>query len=186
MTQREPFEREPIYGEVEIVDAQEAGAAYFGPVEIVEADAEPGAYGGPAGMSAETAELLDMLVSRFEESLIGQEREIGALQRSLEEAQASAAADRAELETVQHVCRILERENQRLTAEVELLRGQVGELEALRGQAAEAEELRQQVAALRKRRRIALEVEELRRQVAELSSSSDRMLEQMLRQQLYS
>ncbi|HWQ13632.1 MAG TPA: hypothetical protein VNL77_12570 [Roseiflexaceae bacterium] len=159
MTEREPVDSPLVYADVEIIGPDE------GQGEPQEAD-----------YLASSAELLDMLVSRFEDSLINQEREISALRRSLEEAQESAAADRAELETVQQVCRILERENTRLGAEVEELRRQVAEVEGLR----------QQVATLKKRRRIAQEVDELRRQVAELSFSSDRMLEQLLRQQSYS
>jgi DNA repair ATPase RecN len=157
----------------------------FGEVEIVGQDAESDRQ-TQGELFGDAADLLDMLVARFEDSLIGREREISALQRSLDETQEGAAADRAELETVQHVCRILERENQRLAQEVETLRGQVTEIETLREQVAELETLREQVATLRKRRRLAMELDELRRQVAELSSSSDRVLEQLLRQQLYS
>jgi chromosome segregation ATPase len=169
MTEREYVEPPLVYTEVEV----------FGPDEDPR-DAQQADY------LASSAELLDMLVSRFEDSLVNQEREMSALRRSLEEAQESAAADRAELETVQQVCRILERENARMGAEVEELRRQLGDVEALRRQVAEAEELREQVATLKKRRRIAQELDELRKQVSELSFSSDRVLEQLLGQQSYS
>jgi chromosome segregation ATPase len=172
-------EPELVYGE--IVDDDPASVMID--LSGLEASEEEGFYEQP-GQLGDASELLNMLVSRFEESLVGREREIDALRRSLEEAQDLAAGERAELETTTQVCRILERENNRLKTEVEELQAQAAEVEALREQAAEAESLREQVAQLKKRRRLANEIDELRKQISELTSA-ERLLEQMLRQQLY-
>jgi chromosome segregation ATPase len=137
------------------------------------------------GMSIQTAELLDMLVSRFEDSILSRESQIDSLHRTLQDVQDSANMDREELENSRHIMRILERENTRLKAEAEELRRIAAEADGMRGQLAELEELRQQVAQLKKRRRLAQEIDELRKTVSELSFSSDRVLEQLLRQQSY-
>jgi hypothetical protein len=105
-----------------------------------------------------------MLVARFEDSLLACEDQIGALEDSLHAAQTQVQADRDELITTQQVLRILEHENARLTAEVE----------ALRAEAAAAAPCLE-----------VAELEPLCQQVSELSFSSNRRLEQMLRQQNY-
>jgi len=158
-----------IYAEVEVLD----------PSDDVGRDE-------PTGLHPHTAELLEMLVTRFEDSLLAREDQISALEDSLHEAQTEAQNDRDELLTTQQVLRILERENARLSAEVEILRAEAAAAATLRLEVAELEALRQQVAQLKKRRRLAMELDALRQQVSELSFSSDRMLEQMLRQQNYS
>lgn len=154
-------------------------------VEVIEPhDAQVTAH-QPQAISIETAELLDMLVSRFEESILSREGQIDMLHRTLQDVQETAAADRDELENSRHVMRILERENVRLKAELEDLRRVAAEADSMRGQLAELDDLRQQVAQLKKRRRLAQEIDELRKTVSELSFSSDRVLEQLLRQQSY-
>lgn len=168
MTERERMHEPLIYDEVEV----------FGPGEGPQEQPQADILGTPA-------ELLDMLVSRFEDTLISQEREMSALRSALQEAQEIAALDRSELETAQQVCRILERDKARLAAELEELRGRLGDEQQILRDRQELEELRQQVVTLKKRRRLALELDELRHQVAALSSSSDRMLEQLLGGQNY-
>ncbi|MFQ3632243.1 hypothetical protein [Roseiflexus sp.] len=99
-----PDERRVLIDNVEILDPEET----------------------PEGVSPQ--ELLALLVAHFEESLIRKEHELIALRRSLEDAERHAAEIQhtlqQELQTADQVSRILERENQRLTAEIEALRDQ--------------------------------------------------------------
>jgi hypothetical protein len=94
----------------------------------------------PPVPTQETAELIDMLVSRFEQSLLEKEYELAALRSQVEDAQYGREGEivllrgrldeaerfgeeaRRELDAVNMVCRMLERENRRLTSEVSELR----------------------------------------------------------------
>jgi uncharacterized protein YhaN len=171
-----------VYGE--IIDAATGEAVNPLEVTILEQEDEED-HGQPDIGLGGANDLLEMLVARFEDSLVGREREIDALRRSLEEAQELAALHESELETTTQVLRIMERDNNRMKAQLEELHSQLGDIDALRAAAAEAEELRAQVVQLKKRRRLANEIDELRKQISELVSS-EKLLEQMLRQQFYS
>ncbi len=97
----------------------------------------------PIATQQDPSEIIDLLVNRFEQSLIEKEYELAALRRQaddaqydregeivllrgrLEDAERSAEEARRELDAVNMVCRMLERENRRLTGEVEQLRQQL-------------------------------------------------------------
>lgn len=115
-------------------------------------------------------ELLALLVAHFEESLIRKEHELIALRRSLEDAERAAAevqhALQQELETANQVSRILERENQRLNAEIEALRSQTESQRTRHDTFWRMQELEHE------NHRLLAEIEALRRQ-APRSSSSD-------------
>jgi septal ring factor EnvC (AmiA/AmiB activator) len=126
-------------------------------------------------------ELLALLVAHFEESLIRKEHELIALRRSLEDAERDAAevqhALQQELETANQVSRILERENQRLAAEIEALRRQIDESQYHQnGAAGRIQELE------RENRRLIAEIDELRRQASPSSpaETDDTLLETLL------
>ncbi|MDW8212504.1 MAG: hypothetical protein RMJ55_03025 [Roseiflexaceae bacterium] len=113
------------------------------------------------------------------------EHELIALRRSLEDAERTAAEEQhalqQELETANQVGRILERENQRLTAEIETLRRQI---EAQRDQ--QDATLRIQELELENQRLLA-EIDELRRQTSPSSSAvetDDTLLETLLTREL--
>jgi DNA repair exonuclease SbcCD ATPase subunit len=140
-----PDERHVLIDHVEILDPEET------PAEVTPQD------------------LLALLVAHFEDSLIRKEHELIALRRSLEDAERNAAEIQhtlqQELETANQVSRILERENQRLTAEIEALRDQTERQHNHQDTTWRIQELE------RENRRLIAEIEALRRQ-ASLPSSS--------------
>jgi len=106
-------------------------------------------------------DVIALLVAHFEESLIRKEHELIALRRSIEESERTAAelqqTLQQELDTVNHIGRILERENQRLQAEIEALRRQLDEittrdetLQVLHALECENQRLQAEVEALRR------------------------------------
>lgn len=113
-------------------------------------------------------ELLALLVAHFEESLIRKEHELIALRRSLEDAERAAAevqhALQQELETANQVSRILERENQRLNAEIEALRSQTDSQRTRNDPFWRTQELE------RENRRLLAEIDAFRRQAPRSSS----------------
>lgn len=130
-------------------------------------------------------ELLALLVAHFEESLIRKEHELIALRRSLEDAERTAAevqhALQQELETANQVSRILERENQRLTAEIEALRRQVEAQHDQHNSLQRIHELELE------NRRLTAEIDRLRRQTPPPSSAietDDTLLETLLTREL--
>lgn len=130
-------------------------------------------------------ELLALLVAHFEESLIRKEHELIALRRSLEDAERTAAevqhALQQELETANQVSRILERENQRLTAEIEALRRQIEAQHDQHNPTQRIHELELE------NRRLTAEIDRLRRQTPPPSSTTetdDTLLETLLTREL--
>ncbi len=128
----------------------------------------------PEGVTPQ--ELLALLVAHFEESLIRKEHELIALRRSLEDAERHAAEIQhtlqQELQTANQVSRILERENQRLTAEIEALRDQTERQRRQQDTSWRMQELELE------NRRLSAEIDALRRQASlPLLSDTDGALE---------
>jgi hypothetical protein len=70
--------------------------------------------------------LLERMADLYHELLRNKEQEIAALRQALDTAELSAANERRELETLGRLAAIMERENTRLTAELEEARRQAG------------------------------------------------------------
>lgn len=128
-------------------------------------------------------DVIALLVAHFEESLIRKEHELIALRRSIEESERTAAelqhTLQQELDTVNHIGRILERENQRLQAEVEALQRQLEEMTT-------RDETLQVLHALeRENQRLQAEVEALRREAQQpLLPADDLLLEALLEREV--
>lgn len=139
-------ERHVLIGDVEVIDSSETDQS--------PEDMTPG-------------ELLALLVAHFEEALIRKEHELIALRRTLEDTERSAAdiqhTLQQELETANQINRILERENHRLTAEVEALRSQIETQPDLYDMSRRCQELE------RENQRLIAEIEALRRQSSDTS-----------------
>jgi cell division protein FtsB len=140
-------ERHVLIGDVEVIDPE---------TDQSPEDVTPG-------------ELLALLVAHFEESLIRKEHELIALRRTLEDTERSAVdiqhALQQELETVNQVNRILERENHRLTAEIEALRSQIETQPGMHDMARRYQDLE------RENQRLIAEIEALRRQSSDASQT---------------
>jgi hypothetical protein len=111
----------------EATDAPEDAAD--GAPHVIDAEVvEPATHVPPdiAAMLARIAEL-------YQELLRNKENEITALRQALDVTELSAANERRELEMLNRLAKILERENQRLTAELEEVRRQLGQGPARRG-----------------------------------------------------
>ncbi len=130
-------------------------------VEVIESETDQ------APEDTTPGELLALLVAHFEEALIRKEHELIALHRTLEDIERSAAdmqhTLQQELETANQINRILERENHRLTAEVEALRSQVETQPDLYDISRRFQELE------RENQRLIAEIEVLRRQSLDTS-----------------
>jgi len=105
-------------------DPQPADAPHVVEAEVV----EPESHVPPdiAAMLARMAEL-------YQELLHNKEQEITALRQALDVTELSAANERRELEMLSRLIKMMERENQRLTAELEEARHQLGQSHARRG-----------------------------------------------------
>jgi hypothetical protein len=79
------------------------------------------------------AAMLARMADLYHELLYNKEQEITALRQALDATELSAANERRELEVLNRLTKILERENQRLTAELEDARHQLGQMPARRG-----------------------------------------------------
>jgi hypothetical protein len=89
---------------------------------VVEAEViEPGQQVPP-----DIGALLERMADLYRELLRNKEQEIAALRQALDTAELSAANERRELETLGRLAAIMERENARLTAELEDARRQLG------------------------------------------------------------
>ena len=97
----------------------------------------------PAAVDAEVIEpeprvppditgMLERMAELYRELLRNKEQEIGALRQALDTAELLAANERRELETLGRLSAIMERENQRLVAELAELRRRLGDAPAER------------------------------------------------------
>jgi chromosome segregation ATPase len=102
------------------------------------------------GFSMERAvELLDVLVARFEGSLLQQQNEMVRLRQQMVETETLATSDRQEMETMQRVAAVLERESRLLHEELNELRGELEQTKKLAtSQQAELTDLRERCARL--------------------------------------
>ncbi|MEO7908534.1 MAG: hypothetical protein ABIV47_02680 [Roseiflexaceae bacterium] len=96
---------------------------------VVEAEVvEPEAYVPP-----DIATMLARMADLYQELLHNKEQEISALRQALDVTELSAANERRELEMASRLTKMMERENQRLTTELEEARHQLGQTHARRG-----------------------------------------------------
>jgi hypothetical protein len=72
------------------------------------------------------AVILERIAGLYQDLLRDKEQEIAALRQALDMAELAAASEQRELETVNRLAKIMERENQRLAAELEEARRQPG------------------------------------------------------------
>ena len=79
------------------------------------------------------AAMLSRMADLYQELLRNKEQEITALRQALDVTELSAANERRELEMLNRLTKMMERENQRLTAELEEARHQLGQTHARRG-----------------------------------------------------
>jgi hypothetical protein len=79
------------------------------------------------------AAMLSRMADLYQELLRNKEQEITALRQALDVTELSAANERRELEMLNRLTKMMERENQRLTAELEDARHQLGQTHARRG-----------------------------------------------------
>jgi hypothetical protein len=77
--------------------------------------------------------MLARIAELYQELLRNKDQEIAALRQALDVTELSAANERRELEMLNRLAKIMERENQRLTAELEEARHQLGQPPARRG-----------------------------------------------------
>jgi hypothetical protein len=123
-----PVERERVVGEAleeelagrdlpghEDGSGQAAGAVE---AEVIEPEAP---------VPPDIAALLERMAELYRELLRNKEQEIAALRQALDTAELSATNERRELDTLNRLSAILERENQRLAAELEDARRRLGE-----------------------------------------------------------
>ncbi len=105
-------------------DPQPADAPYVIDAEVV----EPAPHVPP-----DIAALLSRMAELYQELLRNKEQEITALRQALDATERSTANERRELEMLSRLMKMMERENQRLTAELEEARHQQGQTTARRG-----------------------------------------------------
>jgi hypothetical protein len=99
------------------------------PPHVVEAEVvEPEAQVPP-----DIAAMLTRMADLYQELLHNKEQEISALRQALDVTELSAANERRELEMASRLTKMMERENQRLTSELEAARRQLGQTHARRG-----------------------------------------------------
>ena len=101
-----------------------ADAPYVVEAEVVEPESHV-----PPDIEALLARMADL----YQELLHNKEQEITALRHALDVTELSAANERRELEMVTRLTKMIERENQRLTSELEEARHQLGQTHARRG-----------------------------------------------------
>jgi hypothetical protein len=105
-------------------DPQPADAPYVVEAEVVEPEAH---------IPPDIAAMLSRIADLYQELLRNKEQEITALRQALDVTELSAANERRELEMLNRLTKIMERENQRLTAELEDARHQLDQTHARRG-----------------------------------------------------
>jgi hypothetical protein len=105
-------------------DARRADAPQIVEAEVVEPESP---------VPPDIAAMLSRMADLYQELLHNKEQEITALRQALDVTELSAANERRQLEVLNRLTKILERENQRLTAELEDARQQLGQMHARRG-----------------------------------------------------
>jgi hypothetical protein len=96
---------------------------------VVEAEViEPESHVPP-----DIAAMLSRMADLYQELLHNKEQEITALRQALDVSELSAANQRRELDILNRLTKMMERENQRLTAELEDARNQLAQMHAPRG-----------------------------------------------------
>jgi hypothetical protein len=131
---------------IELEYGAASGTAYTANAKTFEAadDSEDAADGVRQVVDAEVVEpashvppdvavMLARIAELYQELLHNKDQEITALRQALDVTELSAANERRELEMLNRLAKILERENQRLTAELEEARQQLGHGPARRG-----------------------------------------------------
>ncbi len=83
-------------------------------------------------VAPDIAAMLERMAELYQDLLRNKEQEIVALRQALDTTELAAANERRELEMLNKLSRIMERENQRLTAELEDARRQLGQQPAER------------------------------------------------------
>jgi DNA-binding transcriptional MerR regulator len=123
-------ERARYVGETEIPEPEFApfGTAPDDTPGVVEAEViEPEPRVPP-----DIAAMLGRMSDLYQELLRNKEQEIAALRQALDMTELAAANERRELEMLNKLAQMMERENQRLTAELEEARGQIDQSPAIR------------------------------------------------------
>jgi hypothetical protein len=105
-------------------DTQEEDAPHVVEAEVVEPESHV-----PPDITAMLSRMADL----YQELLRNKEQEITALRQALDVTELSAANERRELEMLSRLTKMMERENQRLTAELEAARHQLGQTHPRRG-----------------------------------------------------
>lgn len=142
-------EKAPDMAEAEAIELEYGapnGTAYAEHAEVFEAADSPedAADGARHVVDAEVvdpashvppdiAAMLARIAELYQELLRNKDQEIAALRQALDVTELSAANERRELEMLNRLAKIMERENQRLTAELEEARQQLGQAPARRG-----------------------------------------------------
>jgi hypothetical protein len=105
-------------------DTQEEDAPHVVEAEVVEPEPHV-----PPDITAMLSRMADL----YQELLRNKEQEITALRQALDVTELSAANERRELEMLSRLTKMMERENQRLTTELEAARHQLGQTHSRRG-----------------------------------------------------
>jgi hypothetical protein len=105
-------------------DSQPADAPHVVEAEVVEPESH---------VPPDIAAMLSRMADLYQELLHNKEQEITALRQALDVTELSAANERRELEMLNRLMKMMERENQRLTVELEDARRQLGQMHARRG-----------------------------------------------------
>ena len=104
--------------------AKPEDASYVIEAEVIEPESHV-----PPDVTAMLTRMADL----YQELLRNTEQEITALRQALDVTELSAANERRELEMLSRLAKMMERENQRLTAELEEAQHQLGQTHARRG-----------------------------------------------------
>jgi hypothetical protein len=105
-------------------EPQPADAPYVVEAEVIEPESHV-----PPDIAAMLARMADL----YQELLHNKEQEITALRQALDVTELAAANERRELEMLNRLTKMMERENQRLTTELEEARHQLGHANTRRG-----------------------------------------------------
>ncbi len=101
-----------------------ADAPYVVEAEVIEPESQ---------VPPDIAAMLSRMADLYQDLLHNKEQEISALRQALDVSELAAANERRELETLNRLTKMMERENQRLTTELEEARQQLDQTHARRG-----------------------------------------------------